>query len=307
MTKYCTILAALLSDAQVVLENRFSATKFWDIIRQYGVTAFGYMGAMINMLWNQPEKKDDANNPVRVGFGSAAPKRIFADFQKRFNLELVEVYGSTELCVVTNNMEDSVRIGSCGKPYRQVELKIFNENDEELPPNSVGEIAVRPKKPFLFLSGYYKMPEQTLSAIRNLWFHTGDQGYLDEDGYLYFVDRKKDCIRRRGENISSYELEAVLNLHPNVAESAAFPVPSELGEDEVKVAVVLKPGISLSPEALIEFCEDRMPYFAVPRYVEFKGSFPKTVSQRVEKYKLREEGVNENTWDREKAGYKLKR
>jgi crotonobetaine/carnitine-CoA ligase len=157
------------------------------------------------------------------------------------------------------------------------------------------------------MDSYYNMPEATVKVSRNLWFHTGDFGYRDEDGYFYFVDRKKDALRRSGENISSFEVEGVINSHPKVLESAIFAVPSELGEDEVKVAVVLKKGEKLSPEELVSFCNDRMAYFAVPRYVEFKESLPKTPTERVEKYKLREEGVTKDTWDREKVGYKLKR
>jgi crotonobetaine/carnitine-CoA ligase len=199
------------------------------------------------------------------------------------------------------------KIGSVGKVAEGLELKIFDENDEELPPNQIGEIVVRPRRPHIIFECYYKMPEKTLEACRNLWFHTGDIGYLDEDGYLYFVDRKKDAIRRRGENISSFEVEKVINSHPSVAESAAIPVPSELGEDEVMVIVVLKEGATLTPEELLAHCEDRMPHFAVPRYVEFRDFLPKTLTERVEKYKLKEHGVTENPWDREKAGYKLKR
>jgi len=140
-----------------------------------------------------------------------------------------------------------------------------------------------------------------------LWFHTGDFGYRDEDGYFYFVDRKKDALRRSGENISSFEVEGVINSHPKILESAVFAVPSELGEDEVKTAIVLKSGEKMAPEELISFCNDRMAYFAVPRYVEFKESLPKTPTSRVEKYKLREEGITKDTWDRVKAGVKLKR
>jgi crotonobetaine/carnitine-CoA ligase len=166
---------------------------------------------------------------------------------------------------------------------------------------------VRGKEPYSQMDEYYKMPEATAKAFRNLWYHTGDFGYKDEDGYLYFVDRKKDALRRRGENISSFEVEKDINSHPKVLESAVFAVPSELGEDDVKAVVVLKKGVKMSPEELISFCEDRMAYFAVPRYVEISESLPKTATARVEKYKLREQGVTGDTWDREKAGYKLKR
>jgi crotonobetaine/carnitine-CoA ligase len=187
------------------------------------------------------------------------------------------------------------------------ELRLFDDQDREVPPGEIGEIVFRPREPFIMMSEYYNMPEKTLEAFRNLWFHTGDLARKDEDGYFYFVDRKKDALRRRGENISSFEVERAINTHPKVLESAAVAVQSELAEDEVKICVVLKRGEILAPEELIEWANERMPYFAVPRYVEFMESLPKTPTERVEKYKLKQAGITANTWDREKAGYKLKR
>jgi len=151
------------------------------------------------------------------------------------------------------------------------------------------------------------MPEKTVELMRNHFYHTGDGGYLDKDGYMYFVDRMKDYIRRRGENISSFEIERVINAHPKVTESAAISVKSELSEDEVKIVVVLKKGEKLPPEELLAFCEERMPYFAVPRYVEFVESLPKTPNEKIQKSRLREAGISTHTWDREKAGYKIKK
>ena len=155
--------------------------------------------------------------------------------------------------------------------------------------------------------GYYNMPEKTTELMRNHYYHTGDGGYLDEDGYLFFVDRIKDYIRRRGENISSFEVERSVNAHPKVAESAAVGVKSEVSEDEVKIVVVLKEGAKLTAQELLDFCQERMPYFAVPRYVEFVKSLPKTPTDRVQKNILREAGITKTTWDREKAGYRVKR
>jgi crotonobetaine/carnitine-CoA ligase len=157
------------------------------------------------------------------------------------------------------------------------------------------------------MSEYYKLPEKTLESFRNLWFHTGDWARKDENGYFYFVDRKKDALRRRGENISSFEVESVINSNPKVLESAVFAVPSELGEDEVKANVVLKPGETLTPEELIKYCNDRMAYFAIPRYLEFVEELPKTPTGRVEKYRLREIGLTKDAWDREKAGVRFTR
>jgi crotonobetaine/carnitine-CoA ligase len=187
------------------------------------------------------------------------------------------------------------------------EIKLFDDQDKEVPVGEVGEIVFRPREPFIMMLEYYNMPEKTLEAFRNLWFHTGDLAKKDADGYFYFVDRKKDALRRRGENISSFEVERAVNSHPSVLESAAVAVPSELGEDEVKICVVLKPGATLIPEELIKYCNDRMPYFAVPRFVEFMESLPKTPTDRVEKYKLKQAGITTNTWDREKAGVQVTR
>jgi crotonobetaine/carnitine-CoA ligase len=186
-------------------------------------------------------------------------------------------------------------------------VEVVDENDIPCSPNCAGEIVVRPNEPYSMMIGYYKMPEVTLKAFRNMWFHTGDRGYKDENGWFFFLDRTKDSIRRRGENISSYEVERVINAHPGVAESAVIPVPSELGEDEVKAVVILKESMKVDPLELINFCEDRMAYFAIPRYIEFVKDLPRTPTQKVEKYKLKEAGLTEATWDREKSGYKLRR
>jgi len=228
---------------------------------------------------------------------------------KRFNIKkLQECYGATEDgLVISTPWDEQRRERSCGLPGDLYEAIIGDENDMELPPGEVGEILVRTKEPYAMMLGYYKMPEETLKALRNYWFHTGDQGYMDKDGWFYFKDRSKDVVRRQGENISSFEVEKVINKHPKVAESAVFGVPSELAEEDVMAVVVLKEGERMKPEELIAFCEDKMAYFSVPRYIEFRESLPRTPTEKVEKYKLKSEGITDNTWDRVKAGYKLKR
>ncbi|GIX47406.1 MAG: hypothetical protein KatS3mg131_1617 [Candidatus Tectimicrobiota bacterium] len=233
-------------------------------------------------------------------------------FQRRFKTKLLEAYGMTEINIPTYMpYDEGLRPRSCGKLLEEwFEMRIVDpETDEPLPPHTVGEIVVRPKEPWCFMAGYNAMPEKTVEAWRNLWFHTGDAGMYDEEGYFYFVDRLKDCIRRRGENISSFEVEQVLNRHEAVAESAVVAVKSEFagGEDEVKACIVLKPSYRLTPEALLDYCQERMPYFAVPRYVEFVDALPKTPTEKIQKHKLREAGITPATWDREKAGYRLRR
>ncbi len=228
---------------------------------------------------------------------------------KRFNIgKLQEAYGQTESgLIVSTPWDEKWREGSSGKPSDPFEVMIADEQGRELPRGEQGEVLVRSKEPYTMMLGYYKMPEETIRAFRNFWLHTGDRGYMDEEGWFYFVDRMKDTIRRRGENISSFEVERVVNKHPKVAESAVFAVRSEVGEDEVMASVVLTEGEKMEPEELIAFCEERMAYFAVPRYVEFREKLPKTPTQKIEKYKLKNDGVTRNTWDREKSGYKLKR
>lgn len=305
--RYATILAALVAGSDVVMHNRFSASKFWDICRKEQITTFTYMGSLLTILMKQPEKPNDRDNPVRMIQGGPAPVEIYEAFEKRFHVKITEAYGTTEIGCAMVNRAESFRKGSCGKPLPNYEIEIHDENDLPCPPGVPGEIVVRPKEPYLLFTEYYGMPKETVESWRNLWFHTGDRGVMDEDGYFYFIDRKKDVIRRRGENISSYEIERIINKHPKVYESALVGVPSELSEEEVLVAVVPKKGETLSPEELLDYCQSRMAYFAVPRYVRFLEELPKTPSQRIEKYKLRQEGVTPDTWDRELVGYQINR
>lgn len=298
---------ALMLDATVVMVDRFSASGFWDDMRKYKVTYTVAVGAMFNFLMAQPESPGDADNPLRIFNGGPFLAEKCGAFEKRFGLKLLEFYGNIESGFVIRSPYDAHKPGSCGKAIDEYEVKLVDGDDREVPVGQVGEFVARSKEPWTMLNGYYKMPEKTAESFRNLWFHTGDGGRMDEEGYFYFVDRIKDAIRKRGENISSWEVEKVINSHPKIQESVAIGLKSkEWAEDEVKVVVVLKQGEQLSPEALIDYCEERMAYFAVPRFIEFKSSLPKTPTQRVEKYKLKEEGVTPNTWDRVKANYKLK-
>jgi crotonobetaine/carnitine-CoA ligase len=302
-----TTLIVLIVEAQMVLLDRFSASRFWDEIRHYGATQFNYLGAVMPILAKQPERGDDLDNPARIALGAGCPPAVMEEVEKRFGIKCLEGFGMTEIGIPIHVKVNDRRRGSCGRPMDIYEVKLFNDRDEEVPLGEVGEIAFRPRVPFVMMSEYYRMPEKTLEAFRNLWFHTGDLARKDEDGYFYFVDRKKDALRRRGENISSFEVERAINTHPKVLESAAVAVQSELAEDEVKICVVLKPGETLLPEDLIRYANDRMPHFAVPRYVEFMESLPKTPTERVQKYLLKQAGVTPNTWDREKAGVEVHR
>jgi crotonobetaine/carnitine-CoA ligase len=301
-------MPSLMSGAKMVLAERFSASRFWDDIRRYGCTEFNYIGGIVPILLKADPKPDDADNPLRVMLGAGVSQDMFSAFEQRFGVKLLEVYGMSENGLpLMNTLKEKRKAGSCGKPGPDDEIKVVDDNGMEVGPQVPGEILIRPQKPYCMLLEYYKMPEKTVEAWRDLWFHTGDYLYYDEEGYYYFVDRKKDALRRRGENISSYEVEKVINSHPAVLESAALAVKSDLGEDEVMVCLTLNPGEKLSSTELISYCEERMAYFMIPRYVRIMGKMPKTSTEKIQKYQLREQGVTADTWDREKAGYTLKR
>jgi crotonobetaine/carnitine-CoA ligase len=294
--KYTSVIAALVCGARLVVDERFSATRFWDRMREEGVTGFNAMGAMMSMLFNQPERPDDRDHPVTRTYCAATPVAVWERFQERFGVRLFEHYGMTEIGIATYNREG--RVGSCGRPAPWYELRLADEHDREVAPGEAGEIQIRPNLPGIVLQEYWQRPDATSAAMRNLWFHTGDRARADEDGFLYFVDRTKDCIRRRGENISSWELESVVATFPDVLEAAAYGVPSELGDDDVMIAVVVRPGHTLDRDALLAFCEERLARFAVPRYVREVDELPKTPSQRIQKFALREAGVTADTYDR---------
>ena len=298
---YYTVLPALLKGARAAVGERFSASRHWDEIRRFGATVFDFMGATLTILWKREPRPDDAENPVRLAWGVPMPE--FADgFEERFGLKLREVYGLTDAGMnAVYPLDEPRRAGACGKPVDTYEVQIFDEEDYQQPPGAIGEIVVRPRQPSLILDGYLKMPEASLAAIRNLWFHSGDLGFMDEDGYLHFVERKKDSIRRRGQNISAFELEEVINMHPAVLESAAIGVPSELTEEDVMVWVVLRLDQPLSAGDLIAHCERNMARHMVPRYVEMVDELPKTPTEKVEKFRLKERGVTTSTWDREEV------
>ncbi len=299
---------ALLSGARILLVRRFSASKYWGDIKRYGCTYVTIGGPTLPILLLAEPTSYDADNPLRAVLAGPASEQLCAAYEPRFGVKVLEFYGSTELGAPAMNQFSNRKVGACGKILPDFDLKIVDDNGVELGVNMPGEILVRPLQPYSTMLEYYNMPEKTVEAWRDLWFHTGDSGRVDEDGFLHFVDRKKDSIRRRAENVSSFEVERVINSHPAVIQSAVYAVKSEFSvDDEVMVSLVLKPGESLSPVDLISFCEEQMAYFMVPRYVRFVDDLPKNAVNRVEKYKLREEGVTTGTWDREKSGYKLKR
>jgi crotonobetaine/carnitine-CoA ligase len=221
------------------------------------------------------------------------------EFEARFGCRLVELYGSTEVgAILYTPLDEPRRAGSCGKLRGPCEAKLLDEQGFEVPPGTPGELVVRPLEPSVVMDGYYGMPQESLAAFRDLWFHTGDLLRLDEDGFFYFVGRRKDIVRRRGENISAAEVERGIEAHPEVLECAVVGVPSDLTEEEVMAFVVVREGSCLTPPTLTHWCASRMARFMVPRFVRFLPALPKTATDKVEKFRLQQQGAA-GAWDRE--------
>jgi crotonobetaine/carnitine-CoA ligase len=299
----------LFKDARLVLREVFSVSHFWSDVHRFKCTMAMLVGSMSKLLLAQPESDADANNSLRwVNISPLYPE--VSEFTRRFKVNVTSGFGMTEIGgPIRKNALENFR--SCGKVRPGppgYEVRIVDEHDRDVDPGVHGELIVRSKEEGAITPGYFGMPEKTEEAWRGGWFHTGDGFRNDEDGNFYFVDRVTDSMRRRGENISSFEVEAHVNEHPAVLESAAVPVPSELTEDDVKVCVVLHPGASMAPEELIDFLIPRMARFMIPRYVEITTDLPKTeATGRIKKHLLRENPLNDQTWDRESAGIVLPR
>jgi crotonobetaine/carnitine-CoA ligase len=301
-----TTLVALENDLVAAYDDRFHATTYWETAASFGATHVSLLISMINVLFKQPEKPTDRTHTVRTALTAGATKAVWPEFERRFGVAIVELYGMTECgCTTLMNPPERVRVGSVGTPLGFVEAAVVDDDDRPVPPNTRGELVVRPRAPYTMFLGYHNKPEKTVEAWRNLWFHTGDFVTRDEDGYFYFVDRKKDVIRRRGENLAPYDVESVLNRHPAVFESVVVGVPSPLGEEDVKAFVQLKPGASVAPEALFAFAVEHLPFFMVPRFLEFVDEIPKTVNQKSQRYLLRERRGGAE-YDREQLGVRAR-
>ncbi len=298
---------AMLNGCTYVLEPRFSASGFWKTARARGATVTYLLGAMAAILLAREAAPEDRDHRLRVALGGGVPERFHAVFMERFGVPLVDGYGSTETNFVFSSPIPSDHPGTLGYLMPSAEAMIVDEGDAPLPDGVAGELLLRPTEPFSFATGYFAMPDKTVEAWRNLWFHTGDRVVREADGHYRFIDRVKDAIRRRGENVSSWEVEQVLMAHPAIAACAVFAVPSELGEDEVAAALQFKPGETQTPEAVMAFCEERLAYFAVPRFLRFVGEMPLTENGKIRKVALREAGRTTDMWDREAAGYTLRR
>ena len=296
----------LCQHASITLIDYFRTESFWTTVRETGVTSVFLLGVMASFLEAEPPAPDDRDHPLRT-VGMVPLVDDVAAFMDRFGVAVYSIYNMTELCCPVMTTVPMTVPGSCGRPRAGCELRLVDDNDCEVPTGAVGQFVVRADTPWAMNHGYYKEPEATARAWRNGWFHTGDAGRMDDDGNLYFVDRLKDTIRRRGENISSLEVETEVAAHPAVREAAVIPVPSELGEDEVMAVVSLRPGRGLDPAALLAFLEPRLAHFMIPRFVRIVDALPKTPTEKVEKHRLRAEGVTPESWDREAAGLRVKR
>ncbi|MDX1505943.1 MAG: ATP-dependent acyl-CoA ligase [Spongiibacter sp.] len=306
------VISNILVGARVAIVPRFSVSGFWPEVERSGATIasiLGSMGWLLAQAEDNPSMKKCHGqiHTVRGNPFTEAAKTIWRD---RFGARQVggNGYGLTEACVVTSLPGGEYAApGSSGKRIPEYDVRIVDDLDRELPANTPGEVVVRPLHPDVMFMGYWRRPEETLKLMRNMWFHTGDIGKFDDEGFFYFVDRKKDYLRRRGENISSFEMEAAFLKHEALAEVAVHAVPSDKGEDDVKVTAVLHGGATLTAEDLFHWSTDVVPYYALPRYIEFRDSLPKNPQGRVLKYLLRDEGKTATTWDLEDTDIQVKK
>ena len=295
---------ALMEPVTLAIVPRFSASRFWGQIRKWRVNKLHYLGGVLDILLKLPPQPTDRRHSLSIAFGAGCTSRIWTQFEERFGIKIHEVYGLTEgSCFTTLN--DFGKIGSIGKPYPYLDVRIIDDNGNPVPTGDIGEIIMRGKEPGLIIEGYLENPKATAEALRNGWLHTGDLGRYDEEGDFYYVGRKKDSIRRRGENISAWEVEHILNSHPAVAESAVIGVPAEIGEEDIKAFIKRVPGAELDPLKLVRWIEPRIPYFQIPRYIAFVDSFEKTPTVRIRKENLSRDV--QGCWDLEHSGYRIKR
>lgn len=296
----------LARGGSIALMENFSTDGFWDFVRRTECTVIFLLGVMATFLIKRPPEPGDKDHQVRVAF-MVPLTEASGPFKERFGIDVFTIFNMTEISSPIVSEANPQKLGTCGTVRPGVEVRLVDENDCEVPIGSVGEMIVRTDRPWAMNSGYYKNPEATAKAWRNGWFHTGDAFRRDAEGYFYFVDRVKDAIRRRGENISSFEVESDVTAHPDVREAAVIGVPSEYSEDEVMAVIAPVPGAQIDLVALMDFLIARMPYFMVPRYIRVMDELPKTPTAKVMKAELRTEGITPDTWDREAAGIRLKK
>lgn len=292
-----TVAAALSAGATAALARRFSATRFWDDCRRYGATVIDYMGATLTMLHRQPPSPGDRDHSVRLGWGVPAPP--FADaFEARFGFQLVEVYGLSDAGIpIYNRPGEARRDGSCGRVVAPFDVRLRHADGHDVADGEIGEIVIHADDPSLLTTGYFGDPDATRAALRDGWLHTGDLARRDSDGYFYFVGRVKDIIRRRGENISAFDIEQVLLAHPDIVEAAAYGVPSEMTEEDVMVTIVPRAGAAIDAASIHRWVADRVARHMVPRFIRVADAMPRTPTEKVAKHILIAGGVPTGTID----------
>jgi crotonobetaine/carnitine-CoA ligase len=310
-----TTMGTMIVGASMVMVDRFSPKNWWPDILRYKATFYHYLGVVPAMLMGLPESDEEKNLQPTRGMGAGVPRQLHDAFEKRFNTRLIEVFGMTEtglnfsVPTLGSSEDRKVGTGCFGRPYPGYEARIVDENDKEVPPENTGELVLRgtdptnPKKGFM--KEYYKNPEANAQAWQGGWFHTGDFCRTDQDGMYYFVDRKKDIVRRSGENIASMEIESAIIAHPAVMDVAVIPVPDPVRVEEVKAYIILRPGYSqksVPPYEIIQWCEERIAYYKVPRYIEYRNEFPRTPTNKIQKQMLKKErtDLTEGCYDRTK-------
>ena len=309
--QFMQVLPCIMTGAEMVLADAFSASGWLDDLRACGATVTSLLGVMAQYIFNRPASAADVDHGVRRMVTIPMPAVIAEDFERRFATTCIEAYGMTEICLpLYRPAGEPLRPGSCGKALDEwFEVAIVDpDTDEPLPDGEAGEIAVRPRYPFTTFLEYHAMPARTVEAWRNLWFHTGDAAYRDADGFYYFLDRLNDRIRRKGENVTAYDIEVALTELPEIVESAVIAKPATEGEDDIKAYLVIEDGFE-APDlvAVLAHCVKRLPYFAVPRYLEITTELPKTPTGKVLKRTLRASETSSAEWDRESAGWTVKR
>lgn len=298
--------AALCRGSSIGVTPAFATDRFWETVRRLEVTSVFLLGVMATFLLKQPSRPDDHSHPLRMVFivplGAVGP-----EFAERFAVEVHTLFNMTEISTPLRSDPNPLKAHICGRPRDGVQLRLVDENDIEVAPGEVGELLIRTDRPWTMNHGYHRNAEATARAWRNGWFHTGDCFAVDANGDYVFKDRRKDCIRRRGENISSHEVEAQVLSFPAIREAAAIPVPSEFGEDEVMLVVAPAPGQEIDPRALFEHLRPRLPHFMLPRYLRSVAALPKTPTAKVQKHLLREQGITTDTLDLYSLGLQAKR
>jgi carnitine-CoA ligase len=309
--QFMQVLPCLMTGATMVLADAFSASRWLDDLRTCDATVTSLLGVMAQYIFDRPERPQDTEHRVRRMVTIPMPGVIAEDFERRFNTMCIEAYGMTEVCLPTYRpVDEPLRPGSCGKALDTwFEVAIVDpDTDEPMPDGEAGEIVVRPRYPFTTFLHYHSMPDRTVEAWRNLWFHTGDAARRDSDGYFYFLDRLNDRIRRKGENVTTYDIEVALTELPGVVDAAVIARPAQEGEDDIKAFLVTADGAEApDPVEVLTHCAKRLPYFSVPRYLEVIGDLPKTPTGKVLKRNLRAMESSDSEWDREQAGWTVKR